>query len=436
MESLFAEVRKLIIDVLGIVLSPARTMALLKEPLYANAIYLMLANIVNALFGFVFWILVTRFYTAADVGLASAVLSSAGLLSTLCGLGLGYGILRFLPLSRSPHKLLNTVFTVSGLLALIIAVIFVLGLSVWSPSLVFIREHPVYLAIFVLYVPVAALAGLIDQSFMAHRRAGFVLGRSIIFNVLRLLLPVLLAACFGFGSFGIFGAVALATGVAMSAAILFLLPRASPGYRPQPVLSGDIIKETVPYSFVNYLGDLFWLMPGFILPLLIVNRLGAAANAYFAIAWTMSGILTMIPAAVATSLLAEGSRDEAGLRHYDARRGLKMTFLLLVPAVILLWVLADKFLLLCGAAYAQNGATLLRWLALAALPMAVNILFFSVKRVQRQLKPIILMSATMAAVTLVLTFILLPRMGIDGVGIAWLAGQSAMAVVAIASINK
>lgn len=49
----------------------------------------MLNSAVQALLGFVFWILAARLYTAEAVGLASAALSAVSLLSLLAIFGLG-----------------------------------------------------------------------------------------------------------------------------------------------------------------------------------------------------------------------------------------------------------------------------------------------------------------------------------------------------------
>jgi len=53
----------------------------LKDPLYKNSIFLMLSSITGAGTGFVFWVIAARFYSAEDVGLASAVIAAMGLIN-------------------------------------------------------------------------------------------------------------------------------------------------------------------------------------------------------------------------------------------------------------------------------------------------------------------------------------------------------------------
>jgi O-antigen/teichoic acid export membrane protein len=428
MHSLFSELRKIRGELLAIVHSPSRINTILKIPFYSNALYLMLANVTNALFGFGFWIIVAHRYSPDAVGIATAVLSSAGLLELLCGLGLSYGILSFLFTSNTPIKLINASFTLTGLLSLAAAAIFIIGLGLWSPGLKILREDPYYAVIFMLYVPVLVLDDLTDQVMTARRQANLVFIHLLIFNIMRMALPLLLVLFFQ--SFGIFGSWSAATLIALIISVFLLLPSAQPGYRPFFILDKTVLSKVLRFSFLNYMGDLFWNLPVLILPIIIINLLGAKSNAYFFIAWAISGILTMIPLSVGTSLLAEGASDESQLKN-NIQRSLKMVLLLLVPAVILVWFLANKILLLYGGVYAENSASLLRWLSITSLPLTVNIIYFSIKRVQRKMKPVILMTVFMAIIVILISFLLLPRLGINGVGIAWLAGQSMITFIAI-----
>jgi O-antigen/teichoic acid export membrane protein len=428
MHSLFSELRKIGRDILTTVSSLAKINSLLHVPLYSNALYLMLANVANALFGFVFWIIATRLYSTDAVGVASAIISAAALLEMLSGLGLSYGLLRFLRASDNAIKLINSTFTLTGFLSLLAACIFIIGLDIWSPGLSIIRQNPWYLAIFLLYVPILVLDDLTDPVMMAGQQAKFIFVHALIFNILRLALPVLLVVFFK--SFGIFASWGAATLVGFLVSIFILLPHVQPGYRPFLMVDKKEVSKVLHFSFLNYLGDLFWTMPGLILPIIVLDLRGAESNAYFYMAWTMSSMLAMIPTAVATSLLVQGTYDEAKLKNL-AGRSLKMIMVLLVPAVILVWFLADKLLMFYGGLYADNAATLLRWLAIAAFPLAINIVYFSIRRVQKNVKSIILLAVIMAFVTVLGSYLLLPRLGIDGVGIAWLGGQGITALIAI-----
>jgi hypothetical protein len=225
-KSLIAQFRKLGVDVFRIVTSLDRMKALWRHPLYSNALYIMSGNAANAVVGFVFWIVAARLYSTEEVGQASALLSAAALLAMLSGLGLGYGLIRFLGASQNPVTLINSSFTVVAGVSIAAVLIYVLGPGLWSPAIVSIRQNPAYLLIFALTVGVATLSALTDNVFIARRIARFVLARNVVFNLLRLVLPVALAAFLH--SFGIFASWGAAVFVSLLFSLFLFLPRVEP----------------------------------------------------------------------------------------------------------------------------------------------------------------------------------------------------------------
>jgi len=426
-----SHINRFLVDVVNILTSKERLRQLFRIPIYSNALYLMIANAANALLGFAFWIIVARLYSPEDVGLASAIIAAVGLLAAFSQLGLGMGLIRFLPhSSRNASSMINTVFSMGTLTSIAAALIFIAGLGFWSPALLFIRHNLVYLAAFGLFTIASTLFTLIGQTFVAERRAGFTLANNLIFSLLKLLLLILLAAFFH--TFGIFASWGISLVVAFLLSAFLFLPRVQADYRPRFAISRGVTNEIMHFSFANYLSGLFWGAPILLLPIIVVNLLGAEPNAYFYIAWATGSVLAMIPAAVSTSLFAEGSHEEERL-GLNIWRSLKMVLLLLVPAVVLMLAIGDKVLLLFGASYSENATTLLRIFAIAALPLAVNTIYLAVKRVERKLRVIVGLSAFVGAVTIGLTYMLLPRMGINGAGIAWLTAQVIGALVIVVS---
>jgi O-antigen/teichoic acid export membrane protein len=402
--------------------------------LYSNAVYLIAASAVSALVGFAFWLIAARFYLPTDVGLASAAISGASLLAMLANFGLGHGLIRFLPHSgKNASSLINSCFSLGSLTSLVLALIFLVGINLWSPALLFIRQNPIYLTAFLLFALASTLSILTGETFIAERRAGFVLAGGVIFNLLRLPLVILLAAFFH--SFGIFISVTIALGVTLLFNVFFFLPRAQLGYRPFFAVNKKVVNEMLHFSFANYLSVLFWAAPGLVLPIIVVNLLGAEFNAYFYIGWAIGGVLGVIPGAASTSLFAEGSSEQERL-GINIWRSLKMILLLLVPAVVVILAFADRVLLLFGADYAENATTLVRILAISGLPLAINIVYLAIKRVEKKLKVIVSLTAFIAVVTLGLTYLLLPHMSINGAGIAWLISQAVVASVIMASWLK
>jgi O-antigen/teichoic acid export membrane protein len=411
-----------LIDVVNVFRSKETLKQLLNIPLYSNALYLLVSRVLDPVMGFVFWAIAARLYSSMDIGLASAVIAAGSLLAMIANLGLGFGLIRFLPGSgKKANSLINSCFSLSGMVSVVAAIVFLAGLSLWSPALLFIRESPVYLVAFFIFVATFTLSQHVDQTFMIGRRGSFILIRGIIFNLFRLSLLVVMAAMLP--SRGIFGSWTISLAVALLVVVIFFLPRSQPGYRPSFTINKKVLSEIMHFSFANYLSLVLGSAPGFVLPLLVVNLLGAEFNAYFYISWAVGNVLSIISYATSTSLFVEGSYDEATLRA-NAWRSLKMVGLLVIPALVLVLALADKVLLIFGGSYAENGTTLLRIVAISSIPFSVNVTYLATKRVEKKLKVLVVLPAIIMVITLILAYFLLPVMGISGAGIAWLAGHT------------
>jgi O-antigen/teichoic acid export membrane protein len=389
----------------------------------------MIASVSSALFGFVFWIVVARFYSTEAVGLASATIAGMGFVVSLSRLGLEMGLVRFLQQSgEDAMATINTVLTIGLMASFATAIIFIAGLGLWSPALVFIRENPAYLAAFIVFTSASTLSIFTDHTYIAGRRAHFALARGLIFSFMKLPLAIALVGLLH--SFGIFSSWGISLVVALLISMFFFLPRAQPGYHFFFTIRKQVVKDMVRFAFANYVSSFFWGAPAVVFPIMVLNLLGAESNAYFYIAWAIGSVLTTVPNDVSTSLFAEGSYDVAQLQT-NIRRSLKMVCVLLVPAAVLVLVFGDKLLLLFGGSYSESATLLLRILALAAIPLSVNTIFLGIKRVQKDLKSIVGLTAFVAVVALGLAFVLVPDMGIKGAGIAWLAGQGCAALVII-----
>jgi len=110
------------------------------------------------------------------------------------------------------------------------------------------------------------------------------------------------------------------------------------------------------------------------------------------------------------------------------KRRLKLSFLLLVPVIIMLLMLGHIILLFFGRPYADNSLQLLWILTISALPLTINYVYFSIRRVEKKMLSVILLTGFIALATLGSSYLLLPKMGIKGAGIGWLVSQGIAAL--------
>jgi len=420
---------KVIAEALDVITSRQKLKQLIAMPLYSNAFYLMLNTAVMAFLGFFFWMIVARFYTEAEVGLGSAIIAAISLLSLISLVGLNISLIRFLPHSDKPQELINSCYTLGGLTSVAVAGIFLAGLGFWSPALAFVNQNAIFASAFIIFTLLWTMSNLVNYTFIARRRAGFVLSKDSIFSVLKVPLPILFVV--SFHAFGIVASWGIAVAVALVVSIFLFLPKVQDSYKPVPTLKLSLFKDIWRYSSGNYLANLFMACLPFILPLMVVNLLGAEQNAYFYVGWMMAGLLFAIPAAVSQSLFAEGSHFEDKLKE-NVARSLKFTYLLLVPAVIVL-ILVGKWLLLAfGQSYSLNALHLLWVLSLSSIPLALTHIYTSILRVTGRIKELMAIWGFIALVVILASYLIMPVTGIIGIGYVWLGVQAVVAIYILA----
>jgi O-antigen/teichoic acid export membrane protein len=424
--------RENLYDIIKIFFSKERMKGLYGVSLYRNAGYLMLNSIVGSPLGFIFWVVVARLYTTTEVGLVSALLAIMGLLNYLSSFGFDVGMIRFLPEEKDRSGMINSCLTIIGLAVAAMALVFMAATPLFSPAVSFVLERPLYLAIFVVLAVGFSLFSILSSVFVALRAAHFSFIIQMTMGVLKIVLAILLVAL---GTMGIFSAWGLAALLALVIGDLFLLRRGLPGYVPRPALKGGIVKQILGYSAGNYFAELIGSLPTYILPIMIVNTLGAEQSAYFRIAYGIAILLWTLPNGVATALFAEGANKPEELRA-NTLKAIKFIFLIITPLLVFILVLGDKVLWLFGQQYSEKAFRLLQLLSLASVPIAIANLYLVTKRVSREVRPVIYLYSAVATLILGACFGFMQWFAITGVGIGWLLGYSAVAVVAGALIVK
>jgi len=334
-------------------------------------------------------------------------------------------LIRFLPKAEKPVEMINSCFTLSGMVALAMAGIFLAGLGLWSPALGFICGDAMFILAFVLFAFGWTISGIMGSIFIAKRRAEFILIKHTIFSLLKIPLPILLVLFFR--AFGIVSSWGIAIGIALAISLFLFLPRVQNGYHMVPRINLGMMKDIWRYSAGNYFAALCAAASNFILPIMVVNLVGAEQNAYFYVAWTIAAVLFAIPMAVSQSLFAEGSHfeDELGV---NVGRSFRFIFLLLIPAIILLLLVGKWLLLLFGASYSANALTLLRILALSSVFIGVSGVYMTILRVQGKIRELMLISAFVTLAVLLGSYFIMPTTGIIGVGYAWIAAQGIVSI--------
>ena len=422
------------------------------DSLVRNSLYLMASTIVTAGLGYVFWAFAAHAFTSQEVGIGSAVISLCSTTALLTYLGSSALLIERLPAREHSSQWTATLIRVCVITAVITAVTTLVAVPLLLASrnyhLFFSAAPPVLVAL--IGAAAWTLVNLLGAAFIAARRAGRLLSIQTLVSVAKVLLVLPLAAA-GTGAMGLVEAwVASAVlGVVVGAA--WLVPRMHLGQRPGSRRRAAPAPDLRPHrsqrprhrralappsgvSMRNWLGQHVTSAGGIlvplVLPILVVLRLGVTQNAYFYITEMMGAAFFMVSPSVAQAVFAEGVRAHSDL-HDVVTKALRVIAVLLAPAMAVM-VFAGKFILaLFGASYARAGYGLLILLAISALPDAVSNVAVVVCRVTKRLGYSAALNVGILIMTLGGSWFLMPRMGIVGVGLAWLGAQTVGAIACL-----
>lgn len=401
----------------------------MRDPLYRNSIYVMGSNLIMAVLGFAFWIIIARLFPAHNVGIATALISMVSLLSNFSLLGFNVSLIRYLPKSTQKDEKINSSLLLVVLASLISSAVFIGGLPLFSPKLVFLQTDPLYIITFFIFVISISLSSLLDSIFTAYRSSGNILIKSFILSTLKLIFPLIFLIV---GAYGIFASVALANLIGVFAGFVILLSKF--GYKPSLSYNKDVVKKMASFSAGNYISGFFSQVPALVLPLLIINKLNAETAAYFYMDMMILSFLTIISGAATQSLLAEGSYDESKLKEHFLK-ATKVIFLFLMPAIILIVLFGNIILQAFGKDYASDAFLFLQLLSVSSIFISICSLGNAIFRVRQQIKYLIFVNLFGDILVLGLAYLFIDS-GLVGVGIGWLLGRIILSLVYAILLRK
>jgi O-antigen/teichoic acid export membrane protein len=266
------------------------------------------------------------------------------------------------------------------------------------------------------------VANLLDYVFIAQRAAHFVLGRSALFGVAKLALLVAPLALAPFGVEAVIGSWVAGAAATSVVTMRWWVPRLGRPHRWRVRGVAALVRQLASQLLLNHAISLSAVLVPTLMPTLVVARLSAQDNAYFYIAWLISNTLLTVSAAVSGAMLAEGSHDPDALTA-QVRKGARLIGVLLLVPVLVLCVAGRPVLGVFGAQYALHSYAPMLLFLLVVVPDAITNIYVTVLRVRGEHRIAAVVNIVMSVVTLALAWVLLPKLGVGGAGVAWAVGQ-------------
>lgn len=403
------------------------------DQLVRSSAFLMASTGTMAGLGFVFWLVVARLYTPEQVGTATVLISATSLIAYLSLVGLNSTLVRFLSSSKNKDVQISQAVLIVFAVGAVVSAGYIAGLPLYASKVDFIRDNLLYAGSFVVMGAFAGVNLLLDSVFIAARKPQYnAVIDGLIQGLTKLALPI---AFLGLGAYGIYASTGVAYVVAVAVSVLCL--RRALGFRFSLGARNSWKRRTasssqVRYSLSTYASSVLNLAPLMVLPLIVLQALGAAQAGYYFVVFQVANLINAISYAVGEAVFAEGSFDESRFAELVRRSGW-IIFLLQVPAVAIIAATSRWSLELFGSEYSREGHRLLAVFAIGALAVGLNTWASFLLKLTRQMTSLIGSNVVYAIVTIGLALLWAPR-GLVWLGWAWLLGNAASGIFAVVAL--
>ena len=402
-------------------------------PLLVNGYALVLNAGMTALLGILFWMVATRLYSQEQVGLAAALISAMTTISYFSQMNLSSFLTRFLPGAGSgAGRLIAWTYGVAGLVSAFAALLFASGVGFFAEPLELLGDDARLMAAFVGATVLWTIFALQDAALSGLRRATLVPASNTIYAVVKIGLLLVITVMSLSPPLGIFFAWTLP----LLPIVLVVNALIRRGLGPRQGAVGDgapDLRSASRFWGWDFVGSLALGAAFGLAPLMITAAAGVAATASYHLAWSFAYSIYLVGRAMSTSLVAEGATDPIRLRRLIAD-SLSHTLLLIAGGVAVILAFAPFIMGLFGPAYVDDGAPVLRLLALSCLPWAVTTLYCAAARVRQQTRRVAIVQIATLVVFVAVSAPLVGRHGAPGVALGWLIAHSALCAAIVAQV--
>ena len=389
--------------------------------LVRSAVSLVSSSVVTSALGFVYWTVSARMFSASDVGESATAIAAMSLIAPFTSLGFGTALIFKLPTMRSGRaELVSTAAVVCAVVGGTAALVCALVLPSDFLGLPGVGHQFFTTVIFVGGVAAHSVAMMLDSALLSVTGGGIQLWRNVIHAVLKLALLVVLALTLSQrGSLSIYASWFVASVISIAAVTIWLLRKYRvPVRRIWPRLS--TLRGLHFHAAKHHALNLSLTVPLLAMPIVANAILGSEKAGYLYATLSLAGFVFVLPIAMSTALFASGARDSSTILT-EFRFSLRNSTAASVAANLLILPLGGLVLSIFGAAYAENGRTLLIVLCVGGLGLVIKDHHVAVARITGGVGREAVLMAALGACELAGAAIGASRGGLLGLGLGWLA---------------
>ncbi|HEV3266865.1 MAG TPA: hypothetical protein VGZ68_00505 [Acidimicrobiales bacterium] len=393
--------------------------------LVQNAIALMISAGGTAVIGVFFWGVAAHLASTTAVGRTTAELAAVLLLATLAQLSYGSIFERFLPVAGE----FTRVFVLRAYV-LCVSFGFVLAIAYLALGFghSFLPSSFGWRALFVAAVVLWSIFALQDSVLIGLRASRWVAVENIGYSLTKL--AILPAFVFITASQGIFVASIAPVVLTVIFVSWYLFRKRIPDHMTTegPTEKLPSTRDLVVLAGAQYTALLSSVFMPSLLSLIVIQRLGAVANAHFFLPAMISSGLALFCWSIVRSFLVEASHEPEALRGH-ANSAIRALAFVLVPSVLLGYIFAPEYLRIFGSSYSTQGTTLMRMLLLSLLGSAVMVFYSTFAWLDKRVWWMTARNLGSSAVQLIVVLTLIGHFGIEAIGIAALVNAAITLII-------
>lgn len=400
------------------------------EKLARGSYYLILDNLTNVAFGAIFWIILAKMVEPASLGQAMVVIALA---TSVIGFA-GYGVQVTISKYMSEYNARNMPNTSRRVLRLGIKIALMASISV-ALSIALLSEHIATVAYqnpslstlltfaVLTFLPSQTVVAALMGAFQGSQRMKYCVFTDLTYQSARIAVAVALVF-YGLGSFGILAGFSVASLIASILGYTYLIPRTVPKSNKQEEVN-EGLKHIVKFSGLNYFAVGMRTLSGQI-GVVILGMQNFEWAAFYGLSVLISNIVGGVFLAVSRAMLPTASEEWAKGNKIEFERlfntAIRISLLISGFGFLVLMIDPGFVLKLISESYVEASSAL-RILVLASILNSVGALMISVLNAVNRASDVAKIGLISSAITIALTFMLAPIIGLEGAATAMLVGS-------------
>jgi O-antigen/teichoic acid export membrane protein len=379
---------------------------ILQDHLYRNSIFLVLSRGLNATAGILFWVIAAKLYTITEVGMATVLISSLGLVMLFSRFGFDLSLIRYLEITGK-NKVFNTSLAITTIASAVISLISIIFIGIFRAESVFNFINAMLFIVIALCNSITLITG---NMLLALRKGQYFFIQTVLISLrLFLLFPLAYSK-----SFGIF--LSLGICYVLSSVFSLWVLRKEIKINIHDI-DRAFVKESFKFSIGSYISNLLTEAPVLILPIMVLQLIGEKEAAIYYIAMAIGNIALIVPNALSISLFIEGSHGSPLKRIIT--KAFTTAYLFLIPLTLIISLWGKNILGFIDKEYIE-AYNLLLFVIISSMFVVIYMVFLSVQSINMRVDRNVKFNVLRFLLLIGASFYLIPRYQIIGVGYAWL----------------